>query len=220
MDKRDNPFASYSYLDSQRLKDTFFSPPKKKRKKKPHHKNLLILASIAVVVIITSAAVFFLTKYEFLVVARPKKPANADAYSLLYGKNFSSLDTSDTQKMQKGSSVIHITLTPKTPTTLTVTLKKPVDLAAGLLVVHLQKSSSPLTMKVTVRDGNFFSNSLYPATSEITDETTSYIKVPIDFKNTNLQNANLYRVNQITFSFCPVDSEKTQWVLIKDITLS
>ena len=68
MDKRDNPFFYYAELDSQRLKDTFFSPPKKKRKKKTHKKKLLIALPVAFFILAVS--VFFLTKYDFMVIAR------------------------------------------------------------------------------------------------------------------------------------------------------
>lgn len=155
-----------------------------------------------------------------MVIARQTAIIDNNANSLLHGEIFSSLDSSDTQKIKKGSSAIHITITPRNSTTFIITLKKPIDLASGTLMVHLQKSSTPLTMAVTVRDSNFFSNSLHPATSEITDETVSYVKVPVDLKSAGVQNANLYRINQITFSFYPTATDKTQWVLIKDITMN
>jgi hypothetical protein len=219
VDKRDNPFLSYAYLDSQRLRDTFFSAPKKKRKKKPHHKRILFLPMIAVV---AAGIILFFVKYDFMVVARQNIEPEKNSISLLHSEIFSAINVlgQDKRLVKMEKSFIYLTIPPQEKTTLLINLKKTIDLKSGSLYLYLKKSEAPLKIGITVRDSRFFSNSLNPLTIDVKEENSSYVKIPIDLKSINLQNTNLYQINQINLYFYPQDKEKEQWILIKDLVLS
>ena len=218
MDKRDNPFFSYAYLDSQRLKDTFFSPPKKKRKKKTHKKKILIISASAALVL--GAFLFFFTKYDFMVIAR-QIPDQINASTSLLSKDM--LESTiciakDEKLMKKENAFIYLTI-PKERVAISFNLKKPVDLRSNSLSLYLKKSDTPLDIEVVVKDTRFFSNSLNPLVIKVAQDGHSFIKVPISFADSNLQNTNLYQIKQITLYFYPQDKEKINWTLIKDLVL-
>ena len=218
MDKRDNPLFSYAYLDSERLKDTFFSPPKKKRKKKIHKKKFILLPVIALL-IIAGCAVFF-ARYEFMVIARQNTDLPENGTSLLSKNTLLQLSciAKDERLMKKENSFIYLTI-PKEKIALSLDLKKPIDLKSGSLLLYLKKSDTPLNIAVVARDTRFFSNSLIPLVIEVSEKSESFIKVPIIFNNADNQNTNLYQINQITIYFYPQEKEKINWALIKDLVL-
>ena len=218
MDKRDNPFFSYAYLDSQRLKDTFFSPPKKKRKKKTHKKRLILLGASAV--LIFAAAIFFFMKYDFMVIARQIPDQYNSGISLLSKDMLESTIciAKDERLMKKENAFIYLTI-PKERVAISFNLKKPIDLRSNSLFLYLKKSDAPLNIAVVVKDTRFFSNSLNPVVLEVTQNESSFIKVPINFTGSNLQNTNLYQIKQVILYFYPQDKEKINWTLIKDLIL-
>jgi hypothetical protein len=218
VDKRDNPFFYYAELDSQRLKDTFFSPPKKKRKKKTHKKKLLIALPVAFFILAVS--VFFLTKYDFMVIARQIPEQYNGGISLLSKDMLESTVciAKDERLMKKENAFIYLTI-PKERIAVSFNLKKPVDLKSNSLLLYLKKSDTPLNIAVVVKDTRYFSNSLSPLEFEVTQNDPSFVKVPINFSGTNLQNTNLYQIKQITLYFYPRDKEKINWALLKDLVL-
>lgn len=219
MDKRDNPFFSYAYLDSQRLKDTFFSPPKKRRKKKPSKNNLIVLSVTTIVAL--SALSFFFANYDFMVIARQIPDASDKETSLLSTDILESIQClgDDKRLMKKENSFIYLTV-PKKKIAISLTFKKPVDLHSGSLFLYLKKSDAPLNIGVVVKDTRFFSNSLSPLLIEVTESAnSSFIKIPINFTDAKLQNANLYRIKQIMLYFYPGNNEKINWTLIKDLIM-
>jgi len=218
VDKRDNPFFSYDYLDSQRLKDTFFSPPKKKRKKKTHKKKFLIIGAAAILVL--AGSLFFFTKYDFMVIAR-QIPDQLDAGTSLLSKDM--LESTvciakDDRLMKKENAFIYLTI-PRERVAISFNLKKPVDLRSNSLSLYLKKSDTPLDIAVVVKDTRFFSNSLNPVVINVSEGGSAFIKVPINFAGANLQNTNLYQVKQIILYFYPQNKEKINWTLIKDLVL-
>ncbi|MFA5271924.1 MAG: hypothetical protein WC412_06270 [Candidatus Omnitrophota bacterium] len=218
MDKRDNPLFSYAYLDSERLKDTFFSPPKKKRKKKTQKKRFIILSIVALLTI-TSFALFF-ARYEFMVIARQNTDLPENGISLLSKNTLEHLTciSKDERLMKKENSFIYLTI-PKEKIAISLDLKKPIDLKTGSLLLYLKKSDTPLNIAVVARDTRFFSNSLSPRVIEVSEKSDSFIKVPIVFNNSDSQNTNLYQIKQITIYFYPQEKEKINWALIKDLVL-
>lgn len=218
VDKRDNPFFNYASLDSQRLKDTFFSPPKKKRKKKAPKKRFFIIAAISVLIL--AVTVFFFIKYDFMVIARQIPDQSAGGISLLSKDMLESTIciAKDKQLMKKENAFIYLTI-PKERVAVSFNLKKPVDLRSNSLYLYLKKSDAPLNIAVVVKDTRFFSNSLNPLEVKVTRSDSSFIKVPIIFAGSNLQNTNLYQIKQIILYFYPEDKEKINWTLIKDLIL-
>ena len=218
MDKRDNPLFSYAYLDSERIKDTFFSPPKKKRKKKTPKKNLFLLPIIALVLIV--GFVLFLTRYELMVIARQNTDIPENGVSILSKNTLEKLSciANDERLMKKENSFIYLTI-PKEKIAISLDLKKPIDLKSKYLLLYLKKSDTPLNIAVVARDTRFFSNSLNPLVIEVTEKSDSFIKVPIVLDKAGTQNTNLYQIKQITIYFYPQEKEKINWALIKDLVL-
>jgi len=218
VDKRDNPFFSYAYLDSQRLKDTFFSPPKKKRKKKTSKKRFVLFGASAILILVVG--IFFFMKYDFMVIARQIPDSSANGVSLLSKDMLESTRciAKDERLMKKENGFIYLTV-PKERVAISFNLKKSIDLRSNSLSLYLKKSDAPLNIAVVVKDTRFFSNSLNPVTIEVTQNDPSFIKVPINFTGSNLQNTNLYQVKQIILYFYPQDKEKINWTLIKDLIL-
>ncbi len=218
VDKRDNSLFSYAYLDSERLKDTFFSPPRKKRKKKTYKKRFIIIPLLALL-LIAGVAIFF-ARYEFMVVARQNTDMPDNGISLFSKNTLERLSyiTNDKRLMKKENSFIYLTI-PKEKIALSFNLKKPIDLKSGYLLLYLKKSDTPLNIAVVARDTRFFSNSLNPLVIEVTEKSDSFIKVPIVLSKTGVQNTNLYQIKQITIYFYPQEKEKINWALIKDLVL-
>lgn len=214
MDKRDNPFFSYAYLDSQRLKDTFFSPPKKKT----HKKRFILLG--ASTILILAATIFFFMKYDFMVIARQIPDQSNGGISLLSKDILESTIclAKDERLMKKENAFIYLTI-PKERVAISFNLKKPIDLRSNSLFLYLKKSDAPLNIAVVVKDTRFFSNSLNPVVVEVTQSGSSFIRVPISFTGSNLQNTNLYQIKQIILYFYPQDKEKINWTLVKDLIL-
>lgn len=223
MERNDNPFNSYAYLDSQRLKDTFFSPPKKRKKKKTHHKKIFLIPTFIFTVAALVLVTLFFLKYEFMVVARQRIDLDKTGVSLLRTDNLSELSFlgKDKQLMREGQSFIYLSIPPKEKVGIALDFKKPIDLASGTIFLHLKRPDTPLRIEVTVRDNRFFSNSITPLLVEIDNKKgAEYINVPIDFKDANTQNANLTQVNQIKLHFFHKDQENINRTLIKNIILA
>jgi hypothetical protein len=222
VDKRDGPFSSYAYLDSQRLKDTFFSPPKKKRKKKSYQNKKFILLPAVSVIIILIAMAFFFSKYDLMVIAHQNpSEMETNGLSLLHSEILGQLNFvgKDQRLMRKANTFIYLTIPSKEKVALSFDLNKPVDLNSNSLWLYIKKSDTPIKIAVVIKDSRFFSNSLNPYIIEITQNNNSFIKVPIDFKKSNVQNTNLYQIKQVTVYFYPQDKEKINWVLLKDLVI-
>jgi hypothetical protein len=223
VERKDSPFNTYAYLDSQRLKDTFFSPPKKRRKKKPQHKRFFLLPVLICLPVLLFVAGVFLVKYEFMVVARQGKDINIEkrAISLLGPQNLLELTylNKDKQLIRKGNTFVYLSIPTQEKVGIALNLKKTIDLTQGKLFLRLKSPELPLNIEVIVRDNKFFSNSLNPLNLEVLKQGECYINVPMDFQNINVQNANLARINQIKLYFWHKDQENINRALIKDIFL-
>ena len=131
MERKDDSFQSYAYLDSQRLKDTFFSPPKKRKKKKlQSDKRILFIPAFGFLAIIVLAGMTLLfTKYEFMVVDRKDFNPQNLGLSLLSSDNLSEFAFlgKDKQSIRKGSSFIYLSIAPQEKNGIALDFKKPLD---------------------------------------------------------------------------------------------
>jgi hypothetical protein len=222
VDRNDNSLNSYAYLDSQRLKDAFFSPPKKKRKKRNPHKRFLPLPILIGIVIALTLVAIFSTKYEFMVVARKSINLEKIGISLLRPDNLLELNFlgKDKQLMRKNNSFVYLSIPPQEKIGIELNLKKPIDLAKQTLCLYLKPPDAPLNIEVIVKDAKFFSNSLSPLLIEVYKEDGPYLKVPVDFKNANIQNTNLARITQVKIYFSHKNQESMNRALIKGIILA
>ena len=229
--KSDSPLT-YNYVDSQRLREAFFSPPKKRtisKKKKNFPPKIILFSISSLIVLLGIGASLFFLNYDFLII--PHQDKKLDGISILRNNTSSfSLSSSDKRTIKASTSSIYVTIPNKEKTNVTIWLKKAVNLNNNPLFLYVKKTNVPLKMGVVVRDTSFFSNSLNPLVIELKNaDTSSYVKIPIEFKGINLQNTNLSNINQISFSFYPLDNNNASateksafnknWVLIKDLIL-
>ncbi|MCP4652891.1 MAG: hypothetical protein GY858_05855 [Candidatus Omnitrophica bacterium] len=214
MKKRTSATVAYSYLDSQRIKKTFFTPPKEEKK---HKKPILLISAIILGTITLVVGIYFLhSKYELIVLNRKAPLTKLAKTSLLVNHALAKIEFIG--NVEKKSSAIYFAVTNNEKIGLKIRFKKPVNLKERSLFIRLKKGDFPFKIDVVAKDNRFFSNSKNPLQMTITKETRSFTKIPIEFKKVDLQNTNLHKVNQVTIYFYP--ENKTQnWVLMKDIFL-
>lgn len=228
--KSDSPLM-YNYVDSQRLREAFFSPPKKspiaKKNKKILSRPILFSLASFITLLVIIIALFFLN-YDFLIIPRKERPA--EGISVLR-KNISAFALPDRDKkaIKAGSSSIYVSIPNIEKASVTLTLKKAINLKENLLFLYVKKTKSHLKIGLVFRDASFFSNSLNPLILELKEtDAVRDLKIPVEFKDINLQNTNLSNINQISFSFYPLENKDTlaqrqafnkNWILIKDLIL-
>lgn len=229
MNKEDNPLFSYASLDSQRLKETFFTPTKKKKKKDFFQTNIVITASVSLSVIILIALIFFFSNYQVLTVSRKGIELEKNSTSLLHSNlvNAISFAGSDSRLMKTGSSFIHVSMPPREKNGIVIDLKKPVNLQSQKLLLYLKKPAMPVKIAVVARDNRLYSNSLSPIIVEANDQSQSeYLKLPIEFTS-GVQNANLAQITQVQIYFYPNEAAASalknfpteRWVIIKELLM-
>jgi len=219
MPKQENILPYYAYLDSQRLKETFFSTPPQKN---PHKK--IIIAAAALVVILAALAIsFFYKKYEVVIISRNDPLAGKNISSLL--SLTTRLDARLLDKNNRPSpltysgSVVSMPLHQKNG--IKINFAEPADLINGALYIYAKKSPEPLTMAIVAKDSGMHSNARQPRIMPVTGEDINgqYIKIPLRFTD-DTGNTNFYRVNQLTLRFLPQNQDKNNWLLIKNIVLA
>jgi hypothetical protein len=229
VNKEDNPLFSYAYLDSQRLKETFFTPTKKKKKKDSLQKNTIIVAAIAGFVIILTGLIAFFSHYQVIAVSRQGIELEKNSTSLLHSNLLNTLFFAgyDSRLMKKSPSFIHLSMPPQEKNGIIIDLKKPVNLQSQMLLLYLKKPVMPMKIAVVVRDNRFYSNSLSPIVVEANDQGQSaYLKLPIEFKS-GIQNVNLTQVSQIQLYFYPYEKKLSaqkdfpteRWVIVKELLM-
>lgn len=226
VNKRAAGIFDSTLLDSQRLKDTFFSSPKKKHKKKPHHNKILTATLSATTFAVISASLFAFTRYDLLMIPHQNINSDIEMTSLLKKDVLSSLQFSGKNNFatQRGSS-LYITVPQQGKVHILLNLKKPINLNKSYLVLYLKKVYFPLKIEVVARDVQFFSNSLNPLMREIKKSDVYPLEVALDFKETNVQNTNLSQINQLSLYLSQLNGEENSeesylaenLVLIRDL---
>lgn len=223
MEKRSYAPVSYNYLDSQRLKDTFFSDPQKKVfSKKFIGLSLSLFLSFTLLLIIV-------LNYDFIIISRQKIKLQNDSKSLIREKMISSfkLLNEDERLMKIKKNTVYLALPAQKEIKLNMNFDNPINLYNNYLILYLKKSTCPLKLSLVIKDTRFYSNSLTPLTINTKDHPhQSYLVVPIDFKDSPVQNANLSQTKQITVSFFSPDKNnlsaanfKNNWIFIKDLII-
>ncbi|MCM8832215.1 MAG: hypothetical protein NC918_08495 [Candidatus Omnitrophica bacterium] len=223
MNKKSEPLIAYN-LDSERIKEAFFSPPKKKhnikKKKNPSTKKYFF---VAIFFAVSLFLFIFFVNYDFLII--PKNNLKQNIIQLLQ-KDFYDIKilVKKTGITRTKKPPIYINLSENSE--LIIDLKKTINLNENLLFLYIKKSANPINIAITVRDEQFFSNSLNPYKLTLEQTNNNYIKVPLDFGAINVQNTNLKNISQIKFSFYPVNSSlatnnkyNKNWILFKNLFL-
>lgn len=215
MNKRFDPFLTYAYLDSQRLKDTFFAP----QKKKTPSKEIILITLIATTIL---TIIFFILEYELIVIPRKNTTFKKNSISLLHSDTVASVTflEKNNQPRKTRNMPIYITMPLRDETGIRINLAKPINLADHYLFLYLKRQDTPLSMKIVLRDTRFYSNSLQPVQIDAANNhTQSYAEIPVRIKKGHLQNVNLSKINQIHLYFYPHDNRKMNWLFIKDIII-
>ena len=218
-----------TYMDTQRLKETFFSVPQEQT---PAKKNFFLPLIYVIAALILSAGAFvFFSNYDLIIIARDNIALEENSYSLLDDKVLSSLKFMGREKgvIKQKSSSIYLSLPLQRKTGLKINLAKPVDLNKNNFYIYLKKSDIPLELTVITKDNRFFSNALKPLVVPVNQTgKSSYLKIPVKFEDEVFQRINLAKIKQIKLFFT-VPKEKLSksdliaredWILIKDIVLS
>ncbi len=220
MQKRINPIIAYN-LDSERLKETFFSPLKKKgsRKKKNTFKRK-ILFFIPLIIGVIVLLFLFLLKYELLILPRPSRDSKGDS---LFKRGLVNLSISKDGFIQKIRAPLYFSISGENKTTLIFDFHQPLNLNKERLILFLKSYLVPLRIEAVARDINYFSNSLAPLVFKLS-LPDSEAELFFDFKKVNAQNINLSQIKQLRLYFSYgkelVEKQKNKnWVLIKDLVL-
>ncbi|UCD15102.1 MAG: hypothetical protein JSV34_05110 [Candidatus Omnitrophota bacterium] len=213
MGKRNQLFPSYEYLDSQRLKDTFFSSPSKKIPKKYF---IFILFTILSLIII----IFLSINYDVIIIRR--RTITDKANSLIRNKDLASIHCLNTGNSlpDKNGSFIHLPLPIQEKTGIKINLKKLINLNTNHLILCLKTSTAPLKIGFVIKDIYCHSNSLNPMILDIKKAKRVSMQIPIKFKDTFVQNTKLSKINQINIYFYPQNKERPGWILIKDLVVA
>jgi hypothetical protein len=216
VEKRNYTPISYNYLDSQRLKDTFFSTPPKK----PSRQKIILFTALSFSLLVITIFAF---NYNLILIPRRGIKVKKNITSLIRNNMISSFKLlgGNNHLMKARRSFIHLTIPPQNNAGIRIDLKKCANLNNNDLLIYLQKPITLSRIDLVIKDVFFHSNSLQPLTIDITniDDNSPYIKIPIKSKDISLQNTNLYKINQLNFYFHPEDKEKTNQVLIKELAL-
>jgi hypothetical protein len=223
VNKKNDSLFPYTYIDSQRLRETFFSPQKKRtlaKKKKNFPYKIVILCGSAALFI---GILVFIFKYDFLVVPHARIGSNA---SLLRNHSRSTAFIATNGIVSKARETpLYLEIPTQENVKLLISLKKSANISKTPIVLYLKKSNAPLKMGIVVRDSQFFSNSLNPLILELKNTgDTEYLQVPLALSAAHLQNTNLSNINQISLYFYPPDKNEStaikNWVVIKDVVLA
>ncbi|MFH1876700.1 MAG: hypothetical protein ABH865_07395 [Candidatus Omnitrophota bacterium] len=228
MNKKTDTLFPYSYIDSERLRETFFSPQKKRaplKKKKAYSKRIIAAAIIAGLALIATIGTLAI-KYEFVVIPRYNNVPDNTRHSLLRNRMKAQATLVKAgQRTTISGGPVYFEIPTQEPTRIVINLEKAVNLSTAPLLMYFKKADAPIRIGVVARDTQFFSNSLTPLSIELTNQgSNAFVKIPIVFSNAHLQNTNLSSINQISLYFYPPQNNEStavkNWVIIKDLVLA
>ncbi len=224
MDKKDPFLSSYGYVDSQRLKDSFFSESQEKNKpqKKKVDKLPIIIAVSAFILIIAAAVALLVSKYEVVIVTRNRITLKSNEISLMHDTSVASFSviTEKSIKKQAGSA-LHLALKPQEKTELRIQFNKPINLRNSELYLYVKNIDIPCDIGIIIRDDRFFSNYRQPLKFTIEEKPIDgYIKIPLTQENQSMQNVNPSRVQQLIVYLLPQQERIENTVILKDILLA
>ncbi|UCG34584.1 MAG: hypothetical protein JSW17_03530 [Candidatus Omnitrophota bacterium] len=225
MEKDSDFISSYAYLDSQRLKETFFSSKpqqEEEKKKKSKRPSIFFVMILVVALLIAVFSLLFYRNYEFILIPRPALNAKPDIPSVLDEEILSSLVFlgQNSKPLLAKPWCIQLETGGVTKTGIRINLKRPVNLRTHSLYLIAKKIPSSSKIGIVLRDARFFSNWRQPCTIEINAQEQSVIKIPLSYEEAALKNINLSRINQISLYFYPLTySDATEQIVIKDIVL-
>ena len=220
MEKNSDFISSYAYLDSQRLKKTFFSSePKKKKSRRP---SVFFAVILVLALLVTVGALLFYLNYEFILIPRPTLSAKPDIPSVMSENMLSSvvLLGKNGGRLEGKPPYIQLETRGGQRTGVQIKLKKPINLRTHALYLIAKRIPSDSTIGIILRDTRFFSNWRQPYTIKVDAQDKSVIKIPLSYEELALKNINLSRVNQISLYFYPLSYDETiDRIIIKDIVI-
>lgn len=234
MDKQEGSTLTYSYVDSQRLQEAFFSNLEEKTP--PKKKSTLLKISVVLISIFIISILLFILNYELIILPRSGPNYQKNISSLFNENILKSLKllNADKRLMKKGKSSVYLSIPPGEKLTMKFDFKKPINLHTNILTFWIKKTNIPLNMDIIVKDTRFFSNAQNPKTLKIKKNDNSvYTKIPVYFENLASAKVNLANIKQMKiYLYHKSYNKKTpltnnsisywgkNWLLMKDITLS
>ena len=224
MDKKDPFLSSYTYPDSQRLKDSFFSKTEEKNtpQKKKVDKLPVIIAASAFILIIAATTALLISKYEFVVVSRNRIALKNNEISLMHDTSVAAFSVITKGSVKKqAQSALHLALKPQEKTEVRIQFNKPTNLRNSELYLYVKNIDIPCDVGIIMRDDRFFSNSRKPLKFTVEEKPVDgYIKIPLTQENQSMQNVNPSRVQQLIVYLLPHQERIENTVILKDILLA
>ncbi|MBU1122613.1 MAG: hypothetical protein ABIH71_00485 [Candidatus Omnitrophota bacterium] len=213
MSKRNQLFPSYEYLDSQRLKDTFFSPPRKKTFSKR-----VVFTTLTVIFL---SIITILLMFNYAIILIPRKNISKNTFSLIKNKKLASVYalTKDTNLLAKRGPFLHLIIPPQEKNGIQVNLKKSINLNTNTLNLSLKKPPGTIKIGLIIKDVFYHSNARAPFIIDIADNHCPLTQIPIAFTSNLIKNTNLSKIDQITVYFYRQDTAQESWALISDLVL-
>ncbi|MBN3040711.1 MAG: hypothetical protein JW867_06250 [Candidatus Omnitrophica bacterium] len=227
MNKGPGSFFDYVDVDSKRLQEAFFSTASSKKTGKK--KIFFIFIPVGIAIIIS----LFLLNFELVFIPKSSQEVSSQ-HDLIETNQFSSIVpiNQDKDLFKKTSSSVFLLIPEADKTGVAFNFNKEQNLYANNLNLWIKNATEPLSIDVIVKDANFFSNVRLPVQVKIDSQNSgSFIKIPLPLDTNKINKVNLSRIKQIKVFFSRPDPEaddikvitsdwRKKWLIIKDITLS
>lgn len=215
---------SCSYLDSKRLKETFFTQPKPQTNTKKKFAGIIAVVSFLLII--------FLLHYDLAITPRWHLKSHKNTVSLLTPRIISSLSFTgkNPASMKRKNSSLYLSIPENEKAGVTLNFKMPIDLHNKRLELWLKNPGVTPDVSAVFKDTNFFSNATQPLLISTNKKDSSpYLKIPINIDNSILPRLNLHKIEQLRlhFSWKPknrleapisgIDNKRKIWVIIKNI---
>ena len=224
MSKKDSFLSTYAYLDSQRLKDSFFSDSKKnpKAKEKKFLKTPIIVATSIIGLTVAIFGIFLISMYDFVLIPRNRISLKNNEISLMHDTSFAAFSTiTENSIIKQTGSTLHLSLKPQEKTKFRIQFNKPTNLRNFNLYLYVKNIDIPCDVGIIIRDDRFFSNSRSPLEVTINEKPVNgYIKIPLIQENQSMQNVNPSRTQQLIVYLLPQQERIENTVILKDILLA
>ena len=224
MSKKDSFLSTYAYLDSQRLKESFFSdsPKKPKAKKKKFPKTPIIIAVAIIILALAALSILLVSKYDFVFIPRNRIALKNNEISLMHDTSFAAFSTiTEKNIIKQTESALHLALKPQEKTKFRIQFNKPTNLRNFDLYLYAKNIDIPCNVGIIIRDDRFFSNSRKPLEVTIKEQPIDgYIKIPLIQENQSMQNVNPSRAQQLIVYLLPQQERIENTIILKDVLLA
>jgi len=223
IDEKSEFLAYYANVDSQRIKEAFFTPPARPPVKESPDikKNPLLFTLFLPIAIMLILAVLFLN-YDIIVVKHKKVSGRPQSLSLIDNRSLDHIAGAGLSKAQLLKSAVYLDADASGGQGIKIDFNAPLDLREKILTISLKNPGVSVKIFTVVKDTRFFSNALAPLVTIAGSEFgAKESRATIEFgSDSHLQNASLSKARQIVLYFAPQINEKEMGLLIKELSLT